>query len=185
MKFKNKNVQQTFKSMDSLSYSAIFYGILIGIFGGCIVAAYRYMLSKVTGLIYPLYNSVLGDPLKIIFTFIILAAAGLVVGYIIRMEPMITGSGIPQVQGIIIGKMKLRWPRVIILKFIGGIISLGAGLSLGREGPSVQIGAASGMGIARLFKCNKTRQKYMLTFGSSAGLAAAFKCTPRRCIVCS
>jgi H+/Cl- antiporter ClcA len=53
-------------------------------------------------------------------------------------------------------------------------LSICAGLSLGREGPSVQIGAAAGQGFSRLFKRIKLEEKYLITCGASAGLAAAF-----------
>ena len=49
-----------------------------------------------------------------------------------------------------------------------------SGLSLGREGPSIQLGAMSGKGLSKLLSLSKTDEKYMLTCGASAGLAAAF-----------
>lgn len=68
----------------------------------------------------------------------------------------------------------MNWWKVVLGKFIGGVLSIGAGLSLGREGPSVQLGAAIGQGISRLLKRVKIEENYLLTAGASAGLAAAF-----------
>ena len=62
----------------------------------------------------------------------------------------------------------------MVAKFFGGILSLGFGLSLGREGPSVQLGANVGAGFAKIFKRINLEQKYLITAGASAGLAAAF-----------
>ena len=59
-------------------------------------------------------------------------------------------------------------------KFIGGFLCLFGGLSLGREGPSIQLGAMTGQGISRLLDRGKTEAKYLMTCGASAGLAAAF-----------
>jgi H+/Cl- antiporter ClcA len=59
-------------------------------------------------------------------------------------------------------------------EIFGGILSIGSGLSLGREGPSVQLGAAVGQGFSRVFKRVKIEEKYLITSGASAGLAAAF-----------
>ena len=59
-------------------------------------------------------------------------------------------------------------------KFAGGFLCLLGGLSLGREGPSIQLGAMTGQGISRLLNRGKTEEKYIMTCGASAGLAAAF-----------
>lgn len=71
-------------------------------------------------------------------------------------------------------KIDMTWGKVILGKFFGGVLSIGSGLSLGREGPSVQLGAAVGQGFSRVFKRIKVEEKYLITGGASAGLAAAF-----------
>lgn len=68
----------------------------------------------------------------------------------------------------------MNWWKVIIEKFVGGVMCITAGLSLGREGPSVQLGAAVGQGFSRIFKRIKIEEKYLVTGGASAGLSAAF-----------
>jgi H+/Cl- antiporter ClcA len=89
-------------------------------------------------------------------------------------QPMIKGSGIPQVKGVLLRQLKCSWLKELIAKFIGGVLSLGFGLSLGREGPSVQLGANIGAGFSKIFKRINLEQKYLITAGASAGLAAAF-----------
>ena len=63
-----------------------------------------------------------------IIVLVILAILGALVGFMVRREPMISGSGIPQVEGELIGKLKMNWLKILIYKFLGGVISLGAGL---------------------------------------------------------
>ena len=48
------------------------------------------------------------------------------------------------------------------------------GLSLGREGPSIQLGAMAGQGISRALGRGKREEKFLMTCGASAGLSAAF-----------
>ena len=59
-------------------------------------------------------------------------------------------------------------------KIIGGTLCILGGLSLGREGPSVQLGAMVAKGIAKITKKSQTKERYMMTCGAGAGLAAAF-----------
>ena len=88
--------------------------------------------------------------------------------------PMCSGSGIPQVKGELEGKIKTNWISVIIAKFVGGVMAIGAGLSLGREGPSIQLGAMVGKGFSRLSGRFHSEERLLMTCGAGAGLAAAF-----------
>lgn len=154
--------------------STLLSALLIGVFAGLVVSLYRLALAKATGFIYPLYSLAIGKPWIIALVFLALALGGYIVGLMLKLEPMISGSGIPQVEGVLLGKMKFNWLKVLVFKFVGGIISLGSGLSAGREGPSIQLGAATGLGIGRMLRGNRKQRRLMMTFGSSAGLAAAF-----------
>ena len=79
----------------------------------------------------------------------ILALLGLAAGFMVSRNDMITGSGIPQVKGIMAGYFKDGWLKTLLMKFAGGALAVGAGLSLGREGPSVQMGACIAEGIVQ------------------------------------
>ncbi|MCD7777576.1 MAG: ClC family H(+)/Cl(-) exchange transporter [Clostridiales bacterium] len=156
-------------------YLIIPEGIIIGIIAGVIVSLYRYLLAVIFDFSVSCYSKV-DSVFKAVVMFAVFIVLGAAVGLMVKREPLISGSGIPQVEGVLLGKMRFNWLRALVLKFLGGLICLGAGMSLGREGPSVQIGAATGLGISRfrIIKGNKTRERYLLTFGAAAGLAAAF-----------
>lgn len=149
-------------------------GVVVGLFSGLVIVLYRYLVEKSGGLTKQLYSVVKGNMISTIILFIVLIAMGYLVGKIVKSEPMISGSGIPQVEGILLGKLDMNWGRVLIKKFFGGLLTLLAGLSVGREGPSVQMGSAVGQGCSRIFKRSKVEEKFLITSGASAGLAAAF-----------
>jgi H+/Cl- antiporter ClcA len=87
---------------------------------------------------------------------------------------MAGGSGIPQLKGELIGEIEENWWKTILAKILGGCLCIGAGLALGREGPSIQIGAMAGKGMAQLAGRKKREEKYLMTCGAGAGLACAF-----------
>ena len=84
------------------------------------------------------------------------------------------GSGIPHIKAVLQGYRVFRWYRILIVKFISGLIGISGGLTLGREGPTVQMGAALGQGLATLPKSRDNEQQVLVAAGSGAGLSAAF-----------
>lgn len=102
-------------------------------------------------------------------------SAGLAYFLVARVAPESGGSGVPEIEGAMAGKRPVRWRRVLPVKFLGGLGALGAGMVLGREGPSIQIGA----NLARMLSdiCgikDKQTQNALLAGGAAGGLTAAF-----------
>ena len=91
-----------------------------------------------------------------------------------RYAPEASGSGVQRVEAILRGDAGRLNPAVLPIKFVGGVLALGAGLALGREGPTVQMAAALGEGWARIFKLRPEDHRALLAAGAGAGLAAAF-----------
>lgn len=150
-------------------------GILIGTMTGILIDIFRWILGKSEIFLGKFYLFLWARGIWAIAAwFAAMVLLGILLGFIGRLEPLAGGSGIPQVKGELLGRMNMNWLRVIVLKFIGGVLAIGAGLSLGREGPSVQLGASIGKGISRFFGRLRIEEKYLITSGASAGLAAAF-----------
>lgn len=152
----------------------IIEGMIVGVLAGIVVVFYRYLIEKALEFSKHMYLLQLKNYWLIPLWVVGLIVGGWLVGMLVKKEPMISGSGIPQVEGVLLRKLKMSWWKVILGKFVGGLLCICAGLSLGREGPSIQIGAAAGQGFSRLFKRIKLEEKYLITCGASAGLAAAF-----------
>ena len=172
-----KNKHNTYNSLfhwHNFRLKLVFESICIGIITGLLIVLYRYVLETAGVFLAEVYNIISIKPLLILpWTFAIIII-GYIIGLMVKHDPMISGSGIPQVEGVLLRKLDMNWWKVLLGKFVGGFLSIGSGLSLGREGPSVQLGAAVGQGFSKIFKRVKIEERYLITSGASAGLAAAF-----------
>lgn len=84
--------------------------------------------------------------------FGVLVALAVILRRIVREEPLISGSGIPQTELALAGRLSFTWWRVLLAKFLGSWLALFGGLALGREGPSIQMGGAVGAGFHALWR---------------------------------
>lgn len=174
MQGEGHTVKQTIHRYRNFRYALILQGIAVGAVSGAIVVFFRYLLmyaEKLLSLILS-YGSNHMWMIPVWFAFLIGAAFAVLM--LLKWEPFISGSGIPQVEGEMMGEIRPCWWRVIIAKMAGGLIAIGSGLSLGREGPSIQLGAMAGKGVASLTQRTRTEEKLLITCGASAGLSAAF-----------
>src|SRR5262249_44373920 len=89
-------------------------------------------------------------------------------------SPEAIGSGIPHVEAQLNGQWSGSPLRIIPVKFFGGLMAIGAGLALGREGPIVQMGASLAHLFGQILKRNEDECKALLAAGAGAGLATAF-----------
>ena len=91
-----------------------------------------------------------------------------------RFAPEACGSGIPSVKASLANvPVNLDW-RVAIVKLIASTIALGSGLTLGRQGPTVHVGAALAAQLSRWVPTSPDHRRQMIAAGAGAGLAAAF-----------
>jgi CIC family chloride channel protein len=91
-----------------------------------------------------------------------------------RFSPDATGSGIPHVEAQLRGQWSGNPLLIILVKFCGGLLAIGSGLALGREGPTVQMGGSLALFIGRLARCAEEECRALLAAGAGAGLATAF-----------
>lgn len=148
--------------------------ILTGLLVGGVVSVFRLAIPFLSGGIERLIAFGQESFFHSLLFIFIFALIGLLVSWNVKKEPMIGGSGIPQVTGKLSGKLDFSWFSVLIHKLMGGILTIGSGLTVGREGPSVQIGAAIGQGVAEKSHIDKHNQKYIIVGAAGAGMAAAF-----------
>jgi CIC family chloride channel protein len=108
-------------------------------------------------------------------SFGLLVGSSLIVGWLLNSFCReAAGSGIPQLKLAFWKDFGLVPFRVLWVKFVAGILSIGGGSSLGREGPSVQLAGAVGSNLAALAGEPKQGRRAPAAAGAAAGLAAAF-----------
>lgn len=91
-----------------------------------------------------------------------------------KVAPEAAGSGIPHTKLALMNLRKIEPQRLIPVKVGAGLMALAAGFSLGREGPTVQIGAAIGHKAAEILKAPRRSYAPLIAAGAGAGIAAAF-----------
>jgi CIC family chloride channel protein len=142
--------------------------LLIGAIVGLVVAAFILLTENLGARLYP----AIGAPWRRLVTPV---AGALVTGVLLRKYfPSARGSGIPQTKAALFLNDGVILFRTLIGRFSLSSISLASGLSLGREGPSVQLGAGVASVLGRKLGLGPYRVKTLLPVGVSAALAAAF-----------
>lgn len=152
----------SFKELPAFVILGIIVGLLIGVF------------KKLIGLVSSFMEGFLLSGLtrdKIIFVgFIILI--GLLTFLILKKDKNTKGSGIPVMMGMFEGEFEVNSEKTIVSKFIASVLTIGSGLTVGREGPSVQLGGLAGDIVGKFFP--KTDRKLFIGSAASSGFAVAF-----------
>jgi chloride channel protein, CIC family len=150
--------------------------LLVGILAGLVAVAFQSALYEANVLRDGLFRWAHGfGPWGIAIAMLSGAiGVGLAVTLVRRLEPDAGGSGIPHVKAVLHHLRGLHPLRLLIVKFCGGLGGIGAGLTLGREGPTIQMGAAVGEIVSRRLGSTPRERRTLIAAGAGAGLSAAF-----------
>lgn len=152
----------------------IVQAILVGLISGMLVVGFKVSINSLFWTIqkflsaFPTWQKALIFPL-------ITTLGGLISGFLVfKFAPETKGSGIPYVKMTMARMGNMTRIRSIVVKFFAGVAGIGTGLSLGREGPSVQLGAGAGALVGRLFKMSGTNQDKLIAAGAGSAIGATF-----------
>jgi len=150
--------------------------LVVGAASGLIGALFRLSLERADHLRNLLIAWAHGE--KLGGFLVLIAACGLAAALaawlVRRFSPFASGSGIPHVEAVLNGELPHAPFRLIPVKFFGGLLAIGSGLALGREGPSVQMGASLAHLIGKIFRRDWPDCRVLFAAGAGAGLATAF-----------
>lgn len=161
----------------------ILAALCVGVGAGIAAVGFRYLISGITLLLtgHEDYSAVgrAGNPhLPWLGGWIVLVLpvlAGLVYGPLVsRFAPSARGHGVPEVMYAVAKKGGRIPGRVASVKALASALCIGAGGSVGREGPIVQIGSALGSTIGRVLRVPEARLRALVACGAAAGIAATF-----------
>jgi len=168
--------RKPFHNADADNYRLLVLAFMIGCIVGVLGSFFRLILEildKYRKVLQQAANS--GSMLHSVFIVLGSVCAIALSLYLIRKyAPEASGSGVQEIEGALDGVRPMRWKRVIPVKFIASLLSLGSGLVLGREGPTIQIGANVGRMLKDLTKQPDIEDNSLISAGASAGLAVAF-----------
>ena len=150
--------------------------MIVGAAAGFLGAAFRLSLLQADVLRYALIRWAQGEKLAGLALIIIVcaASAALAAWLVRRYAPHASGSGIPHVEAVLDGELPPAPLSLIPVKFFGGVLAIGSGLALGREGPTVQMGAGIAHIIGKIGRRGWPDRRVLLAAGAGAGLATAF-----------
>lgn len=152
----------------------IVQAVLTGLTAGLLVVLFRLGISK----LFLVVQNFVGNfdfSYKMLIFPLITTLGGLISGFLVcKFAPEAKGSGIPYVKMTLNRMGSLTRVRSIFVKFFAGIAGIGTGLSLGREGPSVQLGAGAGALIGKMFKMKGTDKDKLIAAGAGSAIAATF-----------
>ncbi|MGU3409489.1 chloride channel protein [Microbacterium sp. M1A1_1b] len=158
--------------------------LVIGTGAGLAAVAFRWLIEHATWLFsgHADYSAVTGHPANpwvpwLGAGFVVLAPAvgGLLYGPLIqRFAREARGHGVPEVMFAIARNGGRIRGSVAVVKALASAICIGAGGSVGREGPIIQIGSALGSTIGRWMRMPEVRLRTLVACGAAGGISATF-----------
>ena len=147
-------------------------GAVVGVVAGFCGATYRYLILESEHLRWQLMEGItLEWALGWLVAMVVFA---FIVDRLLTWAPLSGGSGIPQIEGEMLGLFDMKPYRTLVSKMIGGVLTGFAGFSVGREGPAVQIGGSAGKIVSYWMNSGLREQRILTSAGAGAGLTAAF-----------
>ncbi|NNC99755.1 MAG: chloride channel protein [Gammaproteobacteria bacterium] len=152
-----------------------FLGLLCGLIAGGVIVLFRLFMEAAAGQIMPDGNVEGFEGLSRSARFWLCVGGGLLVGLLLRLvKPKHRNVGVVHVIERLDYHQGYLPPKNALVQFIAASISLLSGHSVGREGPSVHLGATAGSVLGRRLRVPNNGVRILIGCGAAAAIAAAF-----------
>lgn len=147
---------------------------IVGLLAGTVGSIFHLAIDTLVR--WPSYlQQVVSGPWLVLSAALITMAVTVLAAFIVRrVAPEASGSGVQEIEGAMEGLRTVRWLRILPVKFFAGIMAIGSGLVLGREGPTIHIGASVAAMMSSAVRMADVERRGLLAAGAAAGLACAF-----------
>ncbi|MEG3439385.1 H(+)/Cl(-) exchange transporter ClcA [Pannus brasiliensis CCIBt3594] len=154
----------------------LLWALVVGAITGLVGSAFRLGVEALLNQRQILANAVRDTPVLAWLVPTLVAGGMVQISFYLvrRFAPETAGSGIPQVEGAIDGLLPFEWRRILPVKFFGGLLSIGAGMIAGFEGPTIQMGGSIGQMVGQWAKLDRENLRILIAAGAGAGLTTAF-----------
>lgn len=154
------------------------WGLVIGLLSGSVISVFRITTSMAFTAVGGWFRAHAADPLQCAVWLIPAVIGALITGWFMRDPAIRSGAG-AWVTKALAGPQKHVWARILVPKFLGTWLVMACGLSVGREGPCIQMGASTALGLACLdgggdAAAHAAKRRMLVLCGCAAGLAGAF-----------
>lgn len=152
------------------------WAVLVGSLAGLVGGTFRMLVARIAQWRFAAHGLIADAPPWNWLGPILLSACMVALALLLvrLFSPESAGSGVQEIEGALDGVRPVRWRRVLPVKFTAGLLSMGGGMVLGREGPTIQMGGNLGGMIAEWLKVSKEEAHVLIAAGAGSGLAAAF-----------
>ena len=152
----------------------ILQAVLVGLVAGILVVLFKLAIDSLFYFIQTQVAAVSWSE-RLLLLPLITTFGGLISGLLVfKLAPETRGSGIPYVKLVLTKIGSVIRLRSIFVKFFAGVFGIGCGLPLGREGPSVQLGAGAGSLVGRIFDVNALDKDKLIAAGAGSAIGATF-----------
>jgi|GEM_PF-839661 len=173
---RNKNfLQSASHFLSNIARGKILWQALtVGLIAGILVVLFKMSTGWLFRYIQAAVNGIHFWQKAVIYP-VITTAGGILAGFMVyKLAPEAKGSGIPYVKICLAHMGDITRTRTIFVKFFAGLSVIGSGLSLGPEGPCVQLGAGAGSLVGKIFKTKGNDNDKLIGAGAGAAIGATF-----------